>query len=91
MASTNHPWEQIFRNRGGLFKEPFTRFFEVVKSFKKHECKCILDLGCGNGRQLIQFLKEGFDVLGMDISLTALRLAQDWVQEDELKTKVIHD
>jgi len=89
MTSTNHPWEQIFRKQDWGSKEPFPRFFEVVKHFLVHECKHILDLGCGNGRHLIQFLKEGLDVVGMDISISALRLAWKWAREEKIKAKLL--
>ena len=90
MASSKHPWEQIFRNDEWSSKEPFPRFLEVVMQFKEHGCERILDLGCGNGRHLIQFLNEGFDVIGMDISLSALRLLQEWAHEEKLSSKVVN-
>jgi len=90
MRSANHPWEQIHRNKEWSSKDPFFRFFEVVNSFKEHGCERILDLGCGNGRHLIQLLKEGFDVIGLDISLSALLLVKEWAQEEKLKSKVIN-
>ena len=58
--------------------------------FKEHGCERILDLGCGNGRHLIQILNEGFDVIGMDISLSALRLLQEWAHEEKLSSKVVN-
>lgn len=89
MTSTNHPWEQIFRHGDWDHKDPFPRFFEVMKEFKEHGCKHILDLGCGNGRHLIKFLKEEYIAVGMDISISALRLAWGWVREEKLKAKLV--
>ena len=86
----SHPWEQIHRNKEWSSKYPFPRFFEVMNSFEEHGCERILDLGCGNGRHLIQFLKEEFDVIGMDISLSALRLVKEWAGEEQLNSTVIN-
>lgn len=36
----------------------------------------LLDAGCGYGRDLLYLAKQGFQVYGMDISPTAIRLAQ---------------
>lgn len=49
-----------------------------------------MDLGCGNGRHLVHLLKEGFDVIGLDISQTALRMAQEWIEEEKFKTRIVH-
>jgi SAM-dependent methyltransferase len=89
MSSTHHPWEQIHRKKEWSSRDPFPRFFEVVDSFKKCGCTKVLDLGCGNGRHLIQFLKEGFDATGMDISISGLQLAQEWTQEEKLQSSFL--
>jgi SAM-dependent methyltransferase len=86
MTSSEHPWEQIHRKKEWSSKEPFPRFFEVVQSFKGNGCVRILDLGCGNGRHLYQFAKEGFDVTGMDISISGLHSAQEWIQKGNLRS-----
>ncbi|HEU0250428.1 MAG TPA: class I SAM-dependent methyltransferase [Solirubrobacteraceae bacterium] len=36
---------------------------------------CCLDLGCGDGRNLVALQQGGLDVVGLDISMTALRRA----------------
>lgn len=33
---------------------------------------CLLDAGCGSGRNLVYFLREGFEVCGVDTSLDAV-------------------
>ena len=38
---------------------------------------CILDVACGTGRHTIALFKTGFDVVGLDISVTLLRIAKD--------------
>ena len=48
--------------------------------FEKHRVRegaRILDLGCGIGRISINLAKEGYDVVGVDISSLYLRLARE--------------
>lgn len=82
MSPLNHPWEQIYQNEGRGDEYPFPRFYEVVEYFKGFGCSRILDLGCGSGRHWIHFAREGFKVVGMDFSPTALRLAQEWSERE---------
>ena len=82
MKSTPHPWEEIYKREGQVFPEPFPRFGEVVEMFGVHGCSAILDLGCGNGRHVVHLARQGFQPLGLDISPTALCLAQAWMHEE---------
>ncbi len=44
----------------------------------------ILDVACGTGRHLIRLSKEGFDVVGLDISNKLLRIAKRRWQEAQV-------
>jgi SAM-dependent methyltransferase len=82
MSSTLHPWEVIYLRNGQVHTEPFPRFGEVVDTFRAHGCSLILDIGCGSGRHVVHFAKQGFRSLGLDISPTGLHLAQAWMREE---------
>jgi len=41
----------------------------------------VLDAGCGNGRHLIFFAEQKFDVYGVDISKEGLRVARAWLRK----------
>ena len=51
------------------------RQVEFLKKSLKPE-GVILDLACGTGRHLIPLSKEGYDVVGLDISLKLLKIAK---------------
>lgn len=40
-------------------------FDQLLKGRFDH-CKTVIDVGCGNGRNLVYFLKHGFEVFGID-------------------------
>jgi SAM-dependent methyltransferase len=89
MSSDAHPWEQVYKKKGRTERNSFPRFNEVVKSFKNLGCFKILDLGCGSGRHLIHLTREGFRVVGMDFSPTALRLTKEWVEGEKGDASVV--
>ena len=82
MKSAPHPWEEIYKREGRVFPEPFPRFGEVVETFREFGCSIILDLGCGSGRHVVHLARQGLQPLGLDISPTALCLAQAWMWEE---------
>ncbi len=59
---------------------------DFAKDLKNEGAKRVLDLGCGAGRHSILLGKEGFQVLALDISETALKTL-----EGRLKTTPIAD
>ena len=57
---------------------------EALPTFKRCNVKSVLDLGCGAGRHCVYLAKNGFDVIGVEISESALRMANEWVQKERL-------
>lgn len=51
----------------------------------KREVSRVLDAGCGNGRHVVFFSEQGFDVYGIDISEEAIEIANAWVAKKGLK------
>jgi SAM-dependent methyltransferase len=89
MNSTNHPWELIYKRDGRVFTEPFPRFKSVARIFAQHQCRRILDLGCGNGRHVVALIKEGFNTIGLDISSSGLHSAREWLVEENLQAGLV--
>ena len=69
-----HPWELAWRE--GRWEEkssPLAEAIEFASELKREKARTVLDLGCGAGRHAILFAKEGFQVVALDISETALK------------------
>lgn len=43
---------------------------------RRRKVKCVLDLGCGAGRHCVLLAKNGFEVVGVDVSDSALKMAK---------------
>ena len=52
---------------------------------RKRQTKRVLDAGCGNGRHVVFFAEQGFDVCGIDISEEAIEIANAWLGKRGLK------
>jgi len=52
--------------------------------FQRSGVRCILDLGCGDGRHLVRFARLGYHMHGQDISPTGLKLARVWLAKESL-------
>jgi ubiquinone/menaquinone biosynthesis C-methylase UbiE len=69
-------WEEYYSVLGQLpdwLKRPVPFIVEASSLFKKYGAGVFLDLGCGVGRNSIYLAKEGFDVVAIDISISALK------------------
>ncbi len=54
---------------------------EALKSFDKIKSGKMLDLGCGTGNFSYYFSREGFQVVGLDVSPTAIKVARKRYRE----------
>ena len=57
---------------------------QLVESGKVKPCKSV-DLGCGTGNYAIYLASVGFDVTGIDISPTAIRIAEENAKNKGIK------
>ncbi len=72
-----HPWELAWREeRWAEISPPLPVVVEFAEDLKRESAKKVLDLGCGAGRHSILFGKEGFQVVALDISETALKILE---------------
>jgi ubiquinone/menaquinone biosynthesis C-methylase UbiE len=52
--------------------------------FRKHNCKSVIDIGCGSGNHAIRLSKLGYSALGVDISPTMLKIAKRKTEKQKL-------
>ncbi|MBT3349981.1 MAG: class I SAM-dependent methyltransferase [Nitrospinaceae bacterium] len=65
-------WELMFsKNREMFGAAPSRAAIEAVKIFRRNNCRKILELGSGQGRDTFNFAHSGFNVTAMDYSETA--------------------
>ena len=82
-------WEEyysVLRQLPSWLKKPVPFVAEALSFLKECGVRTILDLGCGRGRNSIYLAKEGFHVIGIDTSISALKHAKTWS-----KTKALND
>jgi tellurite methyltransferase len=73
-------------------KEPSSmapRVLELVKPSVDFHPR-LLDIGCGEGRDVVYFAQHGFEATGLDLSLPGLEKAQRYAQEVGASIKTIH-
>ncbi|MFX1408031.1 MAG: class I SAM-dependent methyltransferase [Promethearchaeota archaeon] len=75
-------WNDIFNEKGKVFLKPHPDMKRLVKLFQDKQVKRILDLGCGTGRHIIFFLKNGFELYGIDAAPKGLEIAKMWLEEE---------
>jgi ubiquinone/menaquinone biosynthesis C-methylase UbiE len=57
---------------------------DILPDLKNQKVEKVLDLGCGAGRHCVLLANSGFEVIGIDISKTALKIARRWLRKDKL-------
>jgi len=80
-------WEKYYSTLKRLpnrLKETAEFVAEALPTFRNRNIKTVLDLGCGTGRHCIYLAKHGLSVVGLDVSKSALRIANKWAQKEKL-------
>ena len=88
MIHQGNIWEKEYRNPLLVTKNPdpqsdTLRFLKFLKKDQKYkvEDKTILDLGCGTGRNSNYLAEKGNNVIGIEISKTAIEIARQRMKE----------
>lgn len=77
-AETAAGWEKGYQNHAGVplwGEEPICILPEAIEALETKGIRSTVDLGCGDGRNLLQLSESGFNCCGVDISATALQRA----------------
>ena len=65
-------WEQQYEKGYFLDQSIQHEMPTIVKRFESHGINSVLDHGCGSGRHVMFLVRQGFEVVGLDIAPTGL-------------------
>lgn len=89
---TKRIWNNFFKNKkpiknfGHIFfdySKPCKDVIELAAFFRQNKVKTVLDLGCGEGRNSRFLSEKKFGVIGVDLSVVAIKKAQ--LQDNKTK------
>jgi len=83
--SQEEVWDLIASGWTSFRQNPLRVVEEFAKGWKPGK---ILDVGCGNGRNLKPFADLKFDCYGIDFSKNMVSVAKDFLKKHNLKAKV---
>lgn len=81
-------WNKFYKKKLAVNKPSNFAIF-IHKFLKKKKIK-IVDVGCGNGRDLIFFKKKNFDFIGIDLSKSASHLIKKKLKKIEDRNKIFN-
>ncbi|MDH7507792.1 MAG: class I SAM-dependent methyltransferase [Methanomassiliicoccales archaeon] len=88
-------WDTVYKTKPDYFGETPSEFARRALSFfKENKARRIIELGCGEGRDTIMFLKEGFEVIALDYSPIAIEHLVQKAKANQLSeslTAMVHD
>lgn len=76
-------WDSIYQSEKDNFSSSLESLKNIMLFFKKNNVHSILDLGCGIGEHSLYLAKNGFDVVGFDISSEAIKLAKQKLDKEK--------
>ncbi|MCD7936058.1 MAG: class I SAM-dependent methyltransferase [Tannerellaceae bacterium] len=79
---------QYFEELADTSQKYFIPFLEQYYG-RVEECR-ILEIGCGDGGNLLPFVRKGCHVTGVDISETRIRQAREFFAERHAEARLIH-
>lgn len=80
-------WEEYYSSLKELprwLRQPVSFLVESLPLLKRYRVRGVLDLGCGVGKHCVYLAKDGFDVVGVDVSKSALKIAQELTGRERL-------
>ena len=80
-------WNALAKSWHGYRQKPWKDVEKLMSSFIKKKGK-ILEIGCGNCRNLLDFAKAGFECYGIDFSEEMLKQAAVFAKQNNIKLKL---
>ena len=85
----NEIWDNVYSKDLAFFGEEPSNFSQICyRDFKKHRIKRILELGCGQGRDVLLFASHDLDVYAIDSSLVAIESLKRKIGKENISIKL---
>ena len=81
-------WDAIAEQWYHFRQKPFRDIAEELEKLSKKEKGKILEIGCGNCRNLLVFAKKGFECYGLDFSEKMLEFAKLFCEKHKIKVRL---
>jgi len=81
-------WEEVYKKEGKVFEETHPAMSWLMILFKERGVKRVLDLGSGSGRHTVLLAENKFQVHGIDVSPTGVKITKQTLAEEGLKADV---
>ena len=88
---SNITWDQFYNDHGRFYLMPHPALAGFIERIHEIAALRILDLGCGSGRHLVALAEKGYDVVGVDYSPAAVRMANEWLESRDLPGRAYVD
>ena len=82
-------WEAKHKNKYRESYGPHERLMKFIEQHREEFGNKILDIDCGNGRNLVPLTEQGFDVTGLDISDEVLKKLTERLEDNDLNAKLV--
>ena len=91
---TRQWYEELYENFNTYSDEPYVQNTREEVDFIEQEIdydqsKRILDVGCGNGRHVLELTRRGYHVVGIDLSESMLAQGRRTAKNENLNMKLI--
>lgn len=87
LVKTQFNWERYYSTLKRMpkrLRETAQFVTDALPDLEKRKVEKVLDLGCGAGRHCVLLANSGFEVMGIDISKNALKMARRWIRKEKL-------
>lgn len=81
-------WDNQHKDQSNFTLSPHRDLIRFENILRQNNGSSILDMGCGDGRNIIELAQKGFEITGIDFSPAAVEIAQKRLKEKNLIANV---
>ncbi len=81
-------WNKIAKDWFVKRSKPFKQITKELQNLSNKKSGKILDIGCGNCRNLLMFAKKKFDCYGVDFSKEMIKYAKEFCNKNNIKVNL---